>query len=107
MGKLLGIDAGKRKIVKLAYPYAEPTRAIYYGVFFRDRNGGLQAVTGNFCAERKRAEAFIEQRKAEGTKTDYFIATLSVPVSALEAGNARPGSDAAFGEACVDAPGNR
>jgi hypothetical protein len=91
LGELLSIEAGKPEVVDFERPQAEPMRAIYYGVFFRDRNGGLQVATDNFYVERKRAERFIELYKAckaDGAKTDYFIATLSVPVSAEEQANA-------------------
>jgi hypothetical protein len=88
--KLLSVDAGKPEIAKVDSPQAEPecAIAIYYGVLFRDRNGSPQLATDNFYDERKRAEKFIELHKAckaEDTKTDCFIGTLSVPVSAEEA----------------------
>ena len=89
LGALLSIDAGKRELVKFECPQPEPTRAIYYGVFFRDGNGRPQIATDSFYAERKRAEGVIERfrvGKVKGMGTDYFIATLSVPVSAKEAG---------------------
>lgn len=86
MGELLSISTGEPQI---EYSQGEPTRAIYYGVFFRDRNGKLQAATDNFYAERKRVERLIELYKAcraEETKTACFIGTLSVPASAEEVG---------------------
>jgi hypothetical protein len=87
--KLLSIDARKPEIAEVDSPKAEPEYAIYYGVFLRDRNGRPQLATDNFYDERKRAERFLELHKAckaEGTKTVCFIGTLSVPVSAEEAG---------------------
>ena len=88
MGELVSID-GKPEIVDFECSQVEPTRAIYYGVFFRDRNGRPQAATDHFYADRKDAERFIalyKACKAEGAKTECFIATVSVPVSAEEAG---------------------
>lgn len=88
MGELLSIEAGKLEIVDAERRLqVEPVRAIYYGVFFRDCSGKLQVATDNFYAERKRAEMFIRLYgacRAEGTKTEYFIGTLSVPASAEE-----------------------
>ena len=89
MDELLSVDAGKPEISKVDYPQAEPGSTIYYGVFFRDRNGRPQLATDNFYDERKRAEWFVELYKtckSEDMKTDCFIGTLSVPVSAEEAG---------------------
>jgi hypothetical protein len=91
LGELLSIKAGKSEIVDSRCLQVEPIRAVYYGVFFRDCSGRLQVATDNFYAERKRAEMFIELYgacRAEGTKTEYFIGTLSVPVSAEEKANA-------------------
>lgn len=90
MGELLSIKAGKLDVVDSGNIQAEPTRAIYYGVFFRDGTGKLLAATDNFYPERQRAEMFIRLYgacRAEGTKTEYFIGTLSVPVSAEEVAN--------------------
>jgi hypothetical protein len=96
VGKLLSIKTGKPELSKLRPLQAEPARAIYYGVFFRDHDGMPQLATDSFYAERKCAERFIALHalcKAEGTKTDCFIATLSVPVSAAEKGECLAGSD--------------
>ena len=81
MGKLLSIEIGPERA------RGESTRATYYGIFFRDRNGKLQVSTGNFYAERERAEKLIAQYRAcvtDGMRTDYFIGALSVPVLAEE-----------------------
>jgi hypothetical protein len=78
--ELLSIDAGE--------PEAGSAPAIYYGVFFRDRNGVLQSAIDNFYRERTWPERFVEVHKAckvEGSKTDCFIATLSVPASCVQA----------------------
>jgi hypothetical protein len=83
LGELLGFVAKPSRVV--------PTRAIYYGIFFRDRDGKLQLATDNFHADRKDAEKSIQlyrAAKAEGTATEYFIGALSVPVSAKEQAHA-------------------
>lgn len=80
MGDVLSVEAG--------IPRVEPKRAIHYGVFFRDCDGKLQVAIDSLCAERRRAEMFIDLRKAEGVKIDYFVVTLSVPASAEEQANA-------------------
>lgn len=91
MGKLLSFDGRQPELVSSECAQSEPMRAIYYGVFFRDRNGRLQLVTDNFYAERGRAEMFVElyeRCRAEGMTTHYFVGTLSVPASEKEQANA-------------------
>lgn len=63
---------------------AEPSRAIYYGVFFRNRNGIPRVATDQFWAEQKHAEMYIELSRAQGDTTKLFIGILSVPVSEVE-----------------------
>jgi hypothetical protein len=103
VSELLGNDARKREIVESEYPHAEPTRAIYFGVFFRDLDSRLRVATDNFYAQRKLAELFIELRKPEDI--DYFIVALSVPVSAEETGMLGQDLSAAFTKVYVDAQG--
>ena len=88
MGDLLSIDVRKRANLEVARPRIEPTRAIYYGVFFRDFCGRPRIATDNLYADRKHAEVFIESRKREDLRAEYFIATMSVPASQEELANA-------------------
>ncbi|MDR3798424.1 MAG: hypothetical protein P4K93_09740 [Terracidiphilus sp.] len=94
MTKLLSIGAGKQEITKAASLQAEPVRAIYYGVFFRDRNGRPQVATDNFYDQRADAERFVDIHaacKPKGTNTDCVVGTLSLPVSAEETGKCLAG----------------
>lgn len=86
MGKLLSIDTEKREIANVEDFQAEPTRAIYYGVFFRGRDGTPQSATKDLHAECGNAEGLMARRKAEDMQTEYFVAPVSVPISEKEAG---------------------
>ncbi len=74
-------------MANIKFDQAAPARAIYYEVCYRKVNGGIGSTNEGIYAERKHAEMHIELAKAKGGTSDYFIATLSVPVSETEVAN--------------------